>query len=168
MRPTIRFDDVADLYDHYVDVDFDIGFFLKEAGKINGSVLELTCGTGRVSIPLLQAGVDLTCIDYSPGMLRIFRKKLAEKNISCDVILMDITRLNLRKRFELIFIPFNSIAEIVDRSKHLPTLKRIKSHLAADGRFICTLHNPSIRIASIDGTLKTIGRFLCIRITRLL
>jgi SAM-dependent methyltransferase len=159
MNPSIRFDDVADLYDFYVNVDFDIGFFLNVAKKIKGSALELTCGTGRVSIPLLQAGVDLTCIDYSPGMLRIFRKKLAEKNISCDVILMDITRLNLRKRFELIFIPFNSIAEIVDRSKHLPTLKRIKSHLAADGRFICTLHNPSIRIASIDGTLKTIGRF---------
>jgi SAM-dependent methyltransferase len=159
MNPTIRFDYVADLYDFYVNVNFDIGFFLNEAKKIKGSALELTCGTGRVSLPLLQAGVDLTCIDYSPEMLRVFRSKLGKLNITCDIVSMDITRLRLRKRFDLIFIPFNSISEIVDRSKHLPTLKRIISHLSDTGRFICTLHNPSVRIASIDGTLKTIGRF---------
>ena len=66
---TIQFDEVADLYDAYVNVDLDIRFFIQEARRVGGKTLELMCGTGRVSIPLLQAGVDLTCVDCSKHML---------------------------------------------------------------------------------------------------
>ena len=59
----IDFDSVAVLYDIYVRTDFDIPFWLREAKTVAGKVLELTCGTGRVSLPLLRAGVDLTCVD---------------------------------------------------------------------------------------------------------
>jgi SAM-dependent methyltransferase len=159
MNPTIQFDTVAHLYDYYVNVDFDIDFFLQEAKKARGKVLELTCGTGRVSIPLLQAGVDLTCVDYSERMLTLFRKKLAQRHLSCNTILMDITRLSLREQYDLIFIPFHSFSEIADRSKHVPTLERIRSHLTDDGYFICTLQNPKVRITSLNGTLTTLGTF---------
>jgi len=65
----IDYDRVADVYDLYVTSDLDVGFYIQEAGKVRGKVLELMCGTGRVSIPLLEAGVDLTCVDASAGML---------------------------------------------------------------------------------------------------
>jgi ubiquinone/menaquinone biosynthesis C-methylase UbiE len=65
----IDYDCVADIYDLYVTSDLDIGFYLEEATKVQGKVLELMCGTGRVSISLLEAGVDLTCVDASKGML---------------------------------------------------------------------------------------------------
>ena len=65
----IDYDLVADVYDLYVTSDLDIDFYLEEAGKVQGRILELMCGTGRVSIPLLGAGVDLTCVDASEGML---------------------------------------------------------------------------------------------------
>jgi SAM-dependent methyltransferase len=52
-----------------------IPFWRDEARSVPGKVLELTCGTGRVSIPLLKAGVHLTCLDYSPGMLAQRGKK---------------------------------------------------------------------------------------------
>ena len=42
--------------------DLDVGFYVEEATK-------LMCGTGRVSVPLLEAGVDLTCVDASERML---------------------------------------------------------------------------------------------------
>jgi hypothetical protein len=48
MKETIKFDKVADIYDFYVNVDFDIPFFLKEAELYKGEILELMCGTGRV------------------------------------------------------------------------------------------------------------------------
>ena len=63
------YDRVADIYDVYVASDLDIGFYLEEAGKVRGKVLELMCGTGRVSVRLLEAGVDLTCVDASEEML---------------------------------------------------------------------------------------------------
>ncbi len=156
---SIQFDKVADLYDYYVKVDFDVNFFLQEAKKTGGKVLELTCGTGRVSIPLLQAGVDLTCVDYSEGMLAVLRDKLDKNRLSCKVIRMDITELSLQDRFDLILIPFHSLSEIVDKSKHIQTLERIRAHLTERGRFICTLQNPKVRTKSMDGTLKLLGKF---------
>ena len=73
MKETIRFDQVADIYDSYVKSDFDIPFFLNETERFEGEILELMCGTGRVSIPLLESGRRMTCVDYSNGMLDRFR-----------------------------------------------------------------------------------------------
>lgn len=121
--------------------------------------MELTCGTGRVSIPLLQGGVDLTCVDYSDGMLAVLREKLDKNRLSCRVVKMDITELSLQDRFDLILIPFHSLSEIVDKSKHKQTLDRIRAHLTERGRFICTLQNPKVRTKSMDGSLKLLGKF---------
>lgn len=62
---SIDFNFVADLYDSYVKVDFDLDFYEKLVSNCNGKCLELMCGTGRVSIPLLKQNIDLTCVDYS-------------------------------------------------------------------------------------------------------
>jgi predicted RNA methylase len=47
---------VAELYDVYAQTEIDVPFF-REAASGCRAVLELTCGTGRLSIPLLRAGV---------------------------------------------------------------------------------------------------------------
>lgn len=64
IKPLILNSLVADIYDFYVKVDFDIPFFLNETEKHDEEILELMCGTGRVSIPLLQSGRKMTCVDY--------------------------------------------------------------------------------------------------------
>ena len=155
----IEFDHVADIYDTYVSVDFDLPFWLQEAGSVHGKVLELTCGTGRVSIPLMKAGIDLSCVDYSSGMLGQFRVKMEREGLSCPTYCQDIAELVLPDRFDLIFIPFHSFSEILDRRKHSEALTRIRSHLRAGGKFICTLQNPVVRAASMDGAERLIGEF---------
>ncbi len=159
MNQSISYSTVAHLYDSYVNTDFDLPFFLDEAKNARGKVLELACGTGRLSIPLLQAGVDLTCVDYSEEMLEIFRKKLEINHLSCRIFNQDMTDLSLPDRFDLIFIPFHSFAEILDESKHARALAKMREHVAEAGRFICTLHNPVVRTRSMDGTIKELGRF---------
>ena len=52
-------------------LDADIPFFREMCADATGDVLELMSGTGRVSLPLLRAGVTLTCVDYSAEMLRV-------------------------------------------------------------------------------------------------
>jgi len=86
----IRYDDVADLYDLHVTVDLDVPFFVNEAQRVCGKVLELMAGTGRVSIPLVEAGVELTCVDVSEGMLERLRAKLRAKGLSAVVQRADI------------------------------------------------------------------------------
>jgi len=150
---------IANLYDTYVQVDFDLAFFLEEAGKASGEVLELMAGTGRLSIPLAEAGARLTCVDQSAGMLAVLREKLEKRGLSARVHQMDVCDLDLHQRFELILLPFNSFAELLSRTDQERALRRIREHLTDDGRFVCTLHNPPARLRSIDGQLRLWGRF---------
>ncbi len=160
MPNSIDWSHIADLYDNYVQSALDIPFFLDQARKTSGDVLELMSGTGRVSLPLIQAGVRLTCVDASSEMLAILREKLAKRNLTAPVYHMDVRELNLDKQFDLIFIPFHSFAELLTLSDQCKTLARICEHLANDGRFICTLHNPHIRLKQVDGQLRLWGKYL--------
>jgi 2-polyprenyl-3-methyl-5-hydroxy-6-metoxy-1,4-benzoquinol methylase len=56
---------IADLYDVYVTTTVDVPFFLEELKTTSGPVLELMAGTGRLSLPLAEAGARLTCVDIS-------------------------------------------------------------------------------------------------------
>ena len=150
---------IADFYDTFVQVAFDIPFFVTEAKKTSGEVLELMSGTGRVSVPLVEAGTKLTCVDKSPEMLAVLRDKLVQRGLRADVVPMDVCDLDLSKRFDLVLIPFNSFAEIVSLDDQRKALTRIHRHLAPGGRFICTLHNPTTRMQAVDGTLQLRGKF---------
>src|SRR5512135_1293635 len=103
---------IADLYDIYVPATFDIDFFVNETKKSKGEVLELMSGTGRVSIPLLEAGVKLTCVDLSAELNTIFQEKLVQKGLKADIYQMDICELDLHKKFDMVIIPFASFAHI--------------------------------------------------------
>ncbi|HYE83065.1 MAG TPA: methyltransferase domain-containing protein [Clostridia bacterium] len=156
---SIDFGFVADLYDTYVNVDFDIDFYSKLSGKYRGKCLELMCGTGRVSLPLLKQGIDLTCVDYSEEMLAVFRKKAKELDIASRIECQDVCELNLDDIYDMIFIPFNSFSEITDSKRQEYALERIHMHLSDKGVFFCTLYNPEYRIKTADGFLRVLGRF---------
>jgi len=157
MEKTINFDVVADLYDSYVPVDFDIPFY-KEFCKGYGSVLELMCGTGRISLPLLMDGCDITCVDYSRGMLDVFRSKLPD-GCRPKIYSQDISELDIDGKFDLAMVPFNSITEIVDKGKRQKAIQRIYEHLVEGGTFFCTLYNPKYRKKTADGSMRCLGRF---------
>jgi len=46
----MNYNHVADLYDIAIQVDFDLPFFLDQVRGVSGPILELMCGTGRVSL----------------------------------------------------------------------------------------------------------------------
>jgi SAM-dependent methyltransferase len=148
---------VAHLYDAYVKTDFDVSFFLEET-KEASQVLELMSGTGRLSVPLLEAGVSLTCLDNSQEMLALLRNKLKEKALSACVYEMDVCDLSLEGQFDLIIIPFQSFAEILNHDDQRKALAGIRRLLSSSGRFICTLHNPPIRLRSVNGQLAQRGK----------
>jgi len=155
----MNYSSIADLYDICVSATFDIPFFLKEATQNGGDVLELMSGTGRVSLPLIEAGVRLTCVDLSPEMLAVLRNKLVRRGLSAPVYAMNVCQLDLDKQFDLVLIPFNSFAEITETASQQSALARIYQHLKPSGRFICTLHNPAIRAASVDNQLQLWGQY---------
>jgi SAM-dependent methyltransferase len=58
----------------------DVPFWRRIAAGAGGRVLELGCGTGRVSLPLAKAGVDLVGIDRSDRMLARLRSRLTRRS----------------------------------------------------------------------------------------
>jgi len=148
----------ADLYDAIVQFDEDIAFFTGAAARAGGNVLELMSGTGRVSIPLLEAGARLTCADASREMLSRLRAKRAARGGPDRLVLADARSLPFCGAFDLAFLAFHSFAELITDSDRKAALSSVHRALVRRGRFICTLHNPAVRLETIDGRLRTLGR----------
>jgi ubiquinone/menaquinone biosynthesis C-methylase UbiE len=159
MAESIKFDKVADIYDYYVNINLDIPFFLKETENRTEKILELMCGTGRVSLPLLENGRKLVCVDYSQGMLDVFERKISGKNYAVDLVKTDVLGLNLNEKFNQILLPFHSLSEIISADKQREALKNISEHLLPGGIFICTLQNPKVRLKTADGIMRILGKF---------
>ncbi len=149
---------VANLYESYIRTTFDVPFFLNEAKKTKGQVLELMSGTGRVSLPLIEAGIQLTCVDLSREMLSVLRSKLRQRGLEACTHQMDVRELDLAEQFELIFVPFHAFAEILLPADRQKTMRAIHRHLTDTGRFVCTLHNPPVRLRKVDGQLRLWGK----------
>jgi SAM-dependent methyltransferase len=157
--PAMDYSKIADLYDLYVQTDVDVPFFLQEAQGCQ-SVLELTSGTGRLSVPLIRAHVPLTCLDNSPDMLAVLTEKLGAQGLAAPVYQMDASSFSLPQKFDLIIIPFNAFSEFTDPAMQQSTLAAIYAHLTDKGRFICTLHNPEIRLRTIDEQVHMRGKYI--------
>jgi len=157
--PAMNYARVAAKYDVYVQSTFDLAFFLEEVRKADGPVLELMAGTGRVTLPLTEAGVPLTTVDNSPEMLAILRRKLVERGLQAEVVQQDVTALDLPQRYALIILPFHSFSELLTLEDQRKALEQIHAHLAEGGRFIYTLYNPPVRMKNEDGRLRLYGEF---------
>lgn len=118
----------------------DIPFFLDYATSIQGDILELACGTGRLTIPLAQSGHEVWGIELSKEMLRQFEFKL--KGFSEEIVKRihlfkaDMSRFSLKKKFPLIIIPYRSFQLLYDEKIEIACLNAVFDHLEDKGRFI--------------------------------
>src|SRR3954451_23181817 len=102
----------AQIYDDFcAQVKDDLPFYLEEASRSRTLVLEIGCGTGRVMIPLAEAGVLIVGLDRSSAMLEIARRKLSnlpsELRNNIRLIESDARNFALGECFDLILIPFD-------------------------------------------------------------
>ncbi len=118
----------------------DIGFYIDYANKLNGKVLELGCGTGRITIPLARAGHKIWGLDVSEPMLNVFREKAKNENKTTNeklrILNGDMRNFLLDEKFKLIFIPFRTFQSLITEEEQKNCLKCTHEHLADDGLFI--------------------------------
>ena len=100
----------ANIYDA-MNTNLDDLYFYKRWLPENRDtrILELCCGTGRLTLPIAKEGYDITGVDYTPSMLAQAKDKAAGAGLEISFIEADIRTLDLREKYDLIFIPFNSI-----------------------------------------------------------
>jgi 2-polyprenyl-3-methyl-5-hydroxy-6-metoxy-1,4-benzoquinol methylase len=63
----------------------DLPFYLEEAKRARGPVLELACGTGRLTIPIAQNGVEIVGLDQSASMLAYARTKANDAGVNIEL-----------------------------------------------------------------------------------
>ncbi|MCD4658091.1 MAG: class I SAM-dependent methyltransferase [Planctomycetes bacterium] len=129
---------------HFKEKDDDLNFYLSWMKKLGGSALELACGTGRLLIPAIEQGFDVTGIDISEDMLKQARVKAKEFGINAEIIHADIRNFKLERKFSLIYLPFNSIAHLYTRKDIEQCFQKVRQHLESEGRFIIDYFNPDL------------------------
>lgn len=128
----------------------DIAFYINKTKEYGSPVLELACGTGRVTIPIAQNGILITGLDLLNTMLKEAKRKLKETGVKVEWIQGDMTDFNLNKKFNLILMPgcaFNSLLDLESVEKCLTCVRK---HLGPNAGFIFDAFNPNLNILVRD------------------
>ncbi|MBE9404784.1 class I SAM-dependent methyltransferase [Brachybacterium sp. p3-SID1565] len=108
-----------------------------------GRALELAIGTGRVAIPLREAGVEVAGIELSEAMIDRLREKVDAATI--PVVQGDMTTATAGEGFTLAYLVFNTISNLLTQEQQVECFRNAARHLAPGGRFVVELWVPQLR-----------------------
>lgn len=122
------------------DFEPDGPYILELAKGLNGFVLELGCGTGRVTIPLAENGVKITGLDAVPGMIELAKQKA--NGLAIEWIVADVRTFQLRRKFKLIFEAGSVFHHMLTREDQEAYLAQVRKHLEDDGCLALSIFFP--------------------------
>jgi SAM-dependent methyltransferase len=169
-RPLRRFfNDITPLvYDLQFRPDYpDLAFWAELCGEWGGPVLELGCGTGRVSIPLARAGLEVVGVDLAEPMLAVARRRLEAEPMPVRrrvrLLRADMRDFRADTTFACAIIPASTFSVLLTREDQEKTLGnthaclREEGHLGFDVRifdeWIQSGRLPPVRQTSPDGRI---------------
>ena len=144
----------------------DVAFYValaRQAAEQGHAVLELGCGTGRVTIPIAQAGVEAVGIDNARAMLDVARRKAAAAGVAVRWVTADMAAFQLDQRFGLVIIPFRSFLHLLTEADQLACLRRVYEHLLPGGRFALNFFLQALAARPGAPRVSTIYRSLRVR-----
>lgn len=147
------YDDWAAIYDGvYADLTHDLGFYTAQARECGGPVLELGCGTGRVSLAIAAQGASVVGIDISPKMVEAARGKAVQRGLAerCTFQTGDMAELHLADQFPLVIMPFRSFQSMLTAAEQRQALAGVRERLAPGGTLAFDTFNPDVRHLADD------------------
>ncbi len=118
----------------------DVRYYVAQAKRSGGPVLEYGIGNGRIGLAMAEAGIEVFGVDLSAAMLGDLKARLqqAPKEVRRRVRYRrgDMRSLRLRRRFPLVIAPFNCVLHLYTRQDVEQFLARVREHLAPGGRFV--------------------------------
>ncbi len=135
-----------DEYDlEHVGDEEDVAFYVALARSLRPkSVLELACGTGRITVPLAEegarSGFSVVGLDSEANMLKQARDKAARMPAAArkrlKLVQGDMRKWHVREAFDLIVVPCASITHLLELQDQLEVWRRAFHNLAPGGRFV--------------------------------
>lgn len=152
-----QYDPIARFYhaDH-ASFDEDLPFYRELARRTGGPVLEAMCGSGRVLVPLLQAGYQVTGLDSSAEMIQIAHDVLdaVDTSSSANLTVGDICSVIPGGPYALAIVALNSFMHLTTASTQLGALANLHAALKPGGLLALDLFNPNPRLlAEYDNEL---------------
>jgi len=152
---------LARLYDvDLIEDPGDLGLYLALASRTGGPILEIAAGSGRVALPLVKAGYQVTAVDVDPAMLA--RAEQAgtqaglESRARLELVEANLIGLSLPggARFRLAILAVNSILLLDTRDAQKAALETMARHLEPGGIAVVDAGLPSAEeLASYDGRI---------------
>jgi SAM-dependent methyltransferase len=140
------YDPIAAIYDPWSrSVTEDVDFYVSEALASGGTVLELAVGTGRVAVPIAEAGVHVIGVDLSERMLDVAREYARERGVEKLVDLRhgDLLDPPVSERLPLVICPFRSLLHMTGPDQKLAALRAARGVLGHEGRLVFDVFAPS-------------------------
>jgi SAM-dependent methyltransferase len=166
----------GDVYDSILgNLDFGVDYYRNLALEAKGPVLEIGCGTGRLLIPCLQAGVAIEGLDLARPMLERLRRRTDDLGLRPQLYEADMRDFKLPKRYRFIFIACNSFNHNLTQHDQIRCLQRCRDHLEPGGLLAVETFVPTLdlvgmkqgeRVLEIETTDPNTGRHLRVWDTR--
>lgn len=137
----------------------DRDFYLRRARPAR-SILEYGAGTGRLTLPLLAAGKDVTAVDTSPAMLDALTRRAAqagpEVSARLKVRVADMRSFATAQRFDQIIVGFHALGHLYSHRDVVAFLRRAHRHLRPRGELVLDLPLPNLDLPGYDGTAQVL------------
>ena len=124
----------------------DVEFYVDTAREVDGPVLEVGCGTGRIYLELLRAGVDADGIDVSGEMLDVLERRAAEEGLSPRVRQADVVDFEPDRSYELVIVPFRTFLHVLSLADQQATLRTLRTALEPGGRLVLNVFAPDLDV----------------------
>lgn len=118
-------------------------FYVEASGGPGRRVLDLACGTGRLTLPLARSGAEVTGGDLSETMLATARQRAADEGLDVTLLPLDMRDFDLGRRFDRVIIAANSLLHLTHTAELLRFLASVARHLEPDGQLIFDIFVPN-------------------------
>jgi SAM-dependent methyltransferase len=152
------YDPIARLYDPWSrSVVEDVDFYVEESVASGGPVVELGVGTGRIAVPVAEAGVRVIGVDSSAAMLEVCAERAAAAGVAdrLDLRLGDLSDPPVPERVPLVTCPFRAYLHLRSDDERREALRRACELLLPGGRLVFDVFTPGA-----DDIAETHGRWL--------
>ena len=123
--------------------DAEVAWYAARLPRNEGPVLEAMAGSGRLLVPLLEAGFQVHGVDSSEAMLASCEKRLTSGGRTTRLYRQNVATLNLPSRYAAAFIAAGSFQLLADPIVALDALLRIRAHLVDPGLLLLDLFVPT-------------------------
>ncbi|WP_431953305.1 class I SAM-dependent methyltransferase [Nocardia lijiangensis] len=136
----------AEYYDLFTDWRRDADFFTAIAKEHGGPILELGCGTGRITLQIAQTGIDIDGLDLAVERLRL--AEMANRELPAEIRARfhhaDMRSFTLDRTFRMAMFPYRVLQELTTTTDKIACLEQVRAHLHQGGLVLIDNYSPSI------------------------